>query len=104
MAVNTFSIRLGSRRNHRLDHHKMRSITTVSAMTDTIRIGHMIGPPLPKLSMQKFPVSAGPAGVAAGLAEAAGAGDRLPLNVAVTLAPGATEAPGAPGGGFGTPV
>jgi hypothetical protein len=62
--------------------------------------------------MKKFPVSAGPAGVPAGLAEADGAGVRLPLKVAVTLAPGATEAPGtagapgmvAPGAGLATPV
>jgi hypothetical protein len=66
--------------------------------------------------MKKFPVRAGPAGTPAGLAEADGAGVRLPLKVAVTLAPGATDAPGtvgiagvapgivAPGGGFTAPV
>src|SRR6478672_5335252 len=77
MAVNTFSIRFGSRRNQRPDHQKIRSITTVRAMTETIRIGHMIGPPLRKLSIKKFPVTAGPV-EAAGLADAdaAGAGER----------------------------
>src|SRR6476646_10596969 len=109
MAVNTFSMRFGSRRNQRPPHQKMRSMTTVSAMIETIRIGHMIGPPLRKLSMKKLPVTAGPVEAAAGLAEAAadGAGERLPLNVAVTLAPGTAGPPGtpgapdAPGAGFG---
>ena len=54
MAVKTFSIRLGSRRNQRPPHQKIRSITTVNATIDTIRIGHMIGPPLRKLSMMKL--------------------------------------------------
>ena len=72
----------------------------------------MIGPPLRKLSIKKLPVGAGPVGTA-GLAEAAGeaAGERPPLNVAVTLAPGggviapgpAGDIPGAPGGGMGAP-
>src|SRR5438876_2184292 len=120
IAVNTFSIRFGSRRNHRPVHQKILSITTVSPIIDTIRIGHMIGPPLRKLSIKKLPVGAGPAGTA-GLAAAAGeaAGERPPLNVAVTLAPGAGviapapagdipsappgDIPGAPGGGMGAP-
>src|SRR6266576_695329 len=86
IAVNTFSIRFGSRRNQRPVHQKIRSITTVSPMIETIRIGHMIGPPLRKLSIKKLPVKGGPA-FNAGLAEAAGdaPGERLPLNVAVTL-------------------
>ena len=59
----------------------------------------MIGPPFRKLSIKKLPVKAGPA-FTAGLAEAAGdaAGERLPLNVAVTLAPGAGEIPNGPAG------
>ena len=79
-----------------------------------------MGPPLRKLSIKKLPVGAGPAGTA-GLAAAAGeaAGERPPLNVAVTLAPGAGviapapagdipsappgDIPGAPGGGMGAP-
>ena len=71
-----------------------------------------MGPPLRKLSIKKLPVTVGPLGVAPGLAEAeadaAGVGERLPLRVALTLAPGiagvipgATEVPsaGAPGAG-----
>src|ERR1700736_4989361 len=114
IAVNTFSIRSGSRRNQRPVHQNIRSITTVRAMIETIRIGHIIGPPLRKLSIRKFPVSGGPDGIAeAGLAagEAAGEvpGARLPLMVAAMLAPGAgepaTPAPGAvPGAPGGTPV
>jgi hypothetical protein len=59
----------------------------------------MIGPPLRKLSIKKLPVNGGPAFIA-GLAEAAGdgAGERAPLIVAVTLAPGAGEIPRAPAG------
>src|ERR1700730_7229968 len=58
MAVNTFSIRFGSRRNQRPAHQKIRSSTTVTPMMETIRIGHMIGPPLRKLSIRKFPLIA----------------------------------------------
>src|SRR4051812_7751975 len=96
MAVNTFSIRFGSRRNQRPVHQKMRSITTVSAMIETIRMGHMIGPPLRKLSIRKFPVNGGPVGAAAAAAagDADAAGEALPLNVAVTVEPGAGEPPG----------
>ena len=52
-----------------------------------------------KLSIKKLPVKGGPA-FNAGPAEAAGeaAGERLPLNVAVTLAPGAGEIPNGPPG------
>src|SRR5882672_9725287 len=56
IAVKTFSIRFGSRRSQRPSHQKMRSSTTASAVIDTARIGHMIGPPLLKLSRKKFPV------------------------------------------------
>src|ERR1700730_13731394 len=54
MAVKTFSIRFGSRRIQRPSHQKMRSSTTANAVKETIRIGHMIGPPLRKLSTKKF--------------------------------------------------
>ena len=57
----------------------------------------MIGPPLRKLSIRKFPVNGGPVG-AAGEAEAAG--EALPLNVALTDAPGAGEPPGTPAAGL----
>src|SRR2546421_4955149 len=86
IAVKTFSIRLGSLRNHRPAHQKTRSITTVRPTIETMRIGHMIGPPLRKLSIKKFPVGTRcpqtPVGTA-GDSPAAG------LNVAVTDAPGA---------------
>src|SRR5207249_2960578 len=106
IAVNTFSIRLGSRRNQRPVHQKIRSITTVSPMIDTIKIGHMIGPPLWNLSINqllpKRPVSdAGEAAGGAALAAAAAAGLSAPacagLNVAVTGAPGAAGCPATPG-------
>src|ERR1700682_2697383 len=68
IAVKTFSIRLGSRRIQRPSHQKMRSSTTARAVNETIRIGHMIGPPLRKLSTKKFLSNApsGTAGLAAG--------------------------------------
>src|SRR5437667_2538938 len=107
IAVNTFSIRLGSRRNQRPVHQKIRSITTVSPMIDTIKIGHMIGPPLWNLSINqllpKRPVSAAGEAAGAALAAAAAAGLSAPacagLNVAVTCAPGAAGccAAGCPG-------
>src|SRR4029077_6008543 len=72
IAVNTFSMRFGSRRNQRPPHQKIRSITTVSAMIDTIRIGHITGPPLRNLSINQLlltlPSPEGPAGAALGLA------------------------------------
>ena len=94
IAVNTFSISFGSRRNQRLPHQKIRSITTVSPMIETIRIGHMIGPPLRKLSIKKFELN--PLGFAAA---SAGAG----LSVAVTVAAGDVTAPGGGGGTPGAP-
>src|SRR5437773_5707870 len=100
IAVNTFSISLGSRRNQRPPHQKIRSITTVSPTIETIRIGHMIGPPLRKLSMRKSPVNM-PVAFISGAADAAGeavvAGDAL--SVAETVVPGA----GAPTGDVPTP-
>src|SRR6266481_1512717 len=115
IAVNTFSIRLGSRRNQRPVHQKTRSITTVSPMIDTIKIGHMIGPPLWNLSINqllpKRPASAaGEAAGGAALAAAAAAGLSAPacagLYVAVTGAPGAAGCPAAPGcpGAAGCPA
>src|SRR6059058_188016 len=92
-AVKTFSIRLGSRRNQRPPHQKIRSITTVKATIDTRRIGHMIGPPLRKLSMMKLLLQP----PASGAGDALGAG----LKVAVTAAPGAAPAGGAPAGPAG---
>src|SRR5437660_11548514 len=74
IAVKTFSIRFGSRRIQRPVHQKARSSTTATAMIETIRIGHMIGPPFWKLSIRKFvqPVfGGGAAGVAAAGGEAA---------------------------------
>src|SRR6266576_591898 len=95
IAVKTFSIRLGSRRNQRPAHQKTRSITTVSPMIDTIRIGHMIGPPLRKLSMRKLPLNV-PAAFASPAGDAVVAGDAV--SVAGTLSPGAGEAPSGPPG------
>src|SRR4029077_12446071 len=93
IAVKTFSIRFGSRRIHRPVHQKARSSTTATAMTDTIKIGHMIGPPFWKLSMRKFvhPDFTGGAGDAAALA----AGEAAALKVAETT--GLDVAPGAAG-------
>src|SRR4030088_2738606 len=97
IAVKTFSMRFGSRRNQRPAHQKIRSSTTVTPMIETIRIGHMIGPPLRKLSIRKFPLIAlafSAVGEAAGEALAA-AGE---VSVAPTVDPGAGGAPaGAPG-------
>src|SRR5438128_231028 len=99
IAVKTFSMRLGSLRNHRPAHQKMRSMTTVRPTIDTRRIGHIIGPPLRKLSIRKLPLGTRAPQtpvVAGGDSPAAG------LNVAVTDAPGAAGAagdrPGAPAG------
>src|SRR5205807_4773918 len=86
MAVNTFSMRFGSRRNQRPVHQKILSITTVNATSETIRIGHIIGPPLRKLSIRKLPVNGTPE-VMPGVVDADAAGEaapRLPVTVAVT--------------------
>src|SRR5437764_13001521 len=92
IAVKTFSIRFGSRRNQRPPHQKIRSITTVKATIETSRIGHMIGPPLRKLSMIKLLLKLLPSGAAEAVGLAAG------LKVAVTVAPGAAGAPAGPTG------
>src|SRR3989449_10828637 len=86
IAVNTFSIRFGSRRNQRPVHQKIRSITTVRPMIDTMRIGHMMGPPLRKLSINQLLARAPPD---AGVSLAPGAG----LSVAAILAVGAAGPP-----------
>src|ERR1700756_4778426 len=96
IAVKTFSIRFGSRRNQRPVHQMIRSIKTVSPMIDTIRIGHMIGPPLRNLSISQLllstpPVSATGAALATGDADAAG------LKVVVTVVPGTGDIPAAGG-------
>src|SRR5438105_5042727 len=85
IAVKTFSIRFGSRRSHRPSHQKTRSSTTASAVIETIRIGHMIGPPFLKLSIKKFPVSAS---VDMPGTPFAAAGDAAPVVVVVVAAPG----------------
>src|SRR6267378_5132955 len=100
IAVNTFSMRLGSRRNQRPVHQKIRSITTVSPMIDTIKIGHMIGPPLWNLSINQLPERTPGAGVAAGaiLAATVAAGLSAPAGAGlVATAPGAAGCPTAPG-------
>src|SRR5438045_7536734 len=99
MAVKTFSIRFGSRRIHPPPHQKTRSTTTATPMIDTIRIGHMIGPPLRKLSMRKFVQPALTTG--AGVAAAEGDGEAA-LRVAETT--GLGIAPGAPGDMPGAPT
>jgi hypothetical protein len=89
-------MRFGSRRNQRPIHHRHRSITTVSAIIDTTRIGHITGPPLRNWSINQLPAlvgcdsAGGAAGEgliaagAAGLVAAPGAG----LSVTGTVAPG----------------
>ena len=97
IAVNTFSMRFGSRRNQRPPHQKHRSITTVSAMIETIRIGHITGPPLWNLSINQLPARK-PVGCS-GVAEAAGEG-LVPVAAAgLVTAPGAALIP-APGAGL----
>jgi len=90
--VKTFSIRLGSRRNHRPVHQKIRSITTVSPTIDTSRIGHITGPPRWNLSINQLLPSRPPLGCAS----AAGSGFAAAgLDAAAAAAAG--DSPGAPG-------
>src|SRR6266516_4753192 len=102
IAVKTFSMRFGSRRNQRPPHQKIRSITTVSPMIDTIKIGHMMGPPLWKLSINQF-LARKPVGCASGLGEAAGEAVAAAGAAGLAATPGAglsvtgTDAPGAAG-------
>src|SRR5450755_3094665 len=85
IAVKTFSIRLGSRRIQRPSHQKMRSSTTARAVSETMRIGHMIGPPLRKLSTKKF-LSIALSGIAAADGLALAAGETLAVVVAGDIA------------------
>src|SRR5262245_59087776 len=116
MAVKTFSMRFGSRRNQRPLHQMHRSSTTVSATIDTIRIGHITGPPLRNWSINqllpKTPAGFSGAGaiVVAGLVAAAAAGLVAPTAPGLVAAPGTPgwpaaggcpAAPGSPGGGGG---
>ena len=61
-------------------------------MTETIRIGHMIGPPLRKLSIRKFVQPAFVTGAAVGAAEGDG-----PAALKVAETAGLGIAPGTPG-------
>src|SRR5436190_9752357 len=97
IAVNTFSMRFGSRRNQRPPHQKHRSMTTVSAMIDTIKIGHITGPPLWNLSINQLPARK-PVGCS-GVAEAAGEGLVAVAAAGLVTAPGAALVP-APGAGL----
>src|SRR5215470_10987614 len=54
IAVKTFSIRFGSRRNQRPLHQMHRSSTTVSATIETTKIGHITGPPLRNWSINQL--------------------------------------------------
>src|SRR5262249_60374712 len=107
-----------SRRNQRPPHQMHRSSTTVSATIETIRIGHITGPPLWNLSINQLLAKnpAGCSGVAAtagaGLVAAAAAGLVAPAAPGLVTAPGAPgcptaggcpTAPGSPGGGGGWP-
>src|ERR1700756_2763099 len=98
IAVNTFSIRFGSRRNHRPVHQKHRSITTVSAIIDTIRIGHMTGPPWWNLLINQL-LARKPVGCASAAGETAA--DGLVAVAAAGLVPvaaaGLVTAPGTAG-------
>src|SRR5215831_5830062 len=97
IAVKTFSIRFGSRRNQRPPHQMHRSSTTVSATIETIRIGHITGPPLRNLSINQL-LPKIPAGCS-GAADAAGAGLVAAPAAGLVAAAGAglVTAPGTPG-------
>src|SRR5471032_516238 len=96
IAVKTFSIRLESRRIQRPSHQKMRSSTTARAVSETTRIGHMIGPPLRKLSTKKF-LSIALSGIAATDGLALAAGGALAVVVAGDVAAVAGVMPAAGG-------
>src|ERR1043166_56052 len=91
IAVNTFSIRLGSRRNQRPVHQKIRSITTVSPTIDTSRIGHITGPPRWNLSINQLLPSTPP------LVCASGAGGGFAAAGLDAAAAAAAAAGGSPG-------
>src|SRR6266446_3395404 len=99
IAVNTFSMRLGSRRNQRPVHQKIRSITTVRPMIDTIKIGHMIGPPLWNLSINQLPERTPGAGVADGATLAAAVAATVAAGLSAPAGAGLVTAPGTPGAG-----
>src|SRR5467141_2717542 len=109
MAVKTFSIRFGSRRIQRPSHQKMRSSTTASAVSETARIGHMIGPPFRKFSTKKF-LSKALCGVGAEVGEPLADGEAAAVVVVVVVAgdialvagvvPGIGEIPGAVAAGL----
>src|SRR5262245_66255948 len=81
-------MRFGSRRNHRPVHQKHRSITTVSAMIDTIRIGHITGPPWWNLLINQL-LPRRPVGCASAPGEAAGDGLVAVAAAGLVTAPGA---------------
>src|SRR5438874_6993806 len=105
IAVNTFSIRLGSRRNQRPVHQKIRSITTVSPTIDTSRIGHITGPPRWNLSINQLVPTRPPLGCASAAGATTGdvaaaavvAGLSAPAGAGLVAAPGAAGCPTAPG-------
>src|SRR5262249_54355599 len=88
-------MRFGSRRNQRPVHQKHRSITTVRAMIDTIRIGHITGPPWWNLLINQLLERTPPD--CSALGEAAGAGLIAVAAAGLVTAPGAglVTAPGA---------
>src|SRR4029453_4880091 len=102
IAVNTFSMRFGARANHPPVHQKHLSITTVSAMIDTIRIGHMTGPPWWNLLINQL-LPRRPVGCASAAGEAAGEGLVAVAAAGLVTAPGAglrvtgTDVPGMAG-------
>src|SRR5439155_20072296 len=98
IAVNTFSIRFGSRRNQRPPHQIIRSITALRPMIDTIKIGHIMGPPLRNLSINQLLPSTPPLVFSAAAGEALEAVVGAGPNVAVTVAPGAAGDAAVPGG------
>ncbi len=102
IAVKTFSIRFGSRRIQRKSHQKTRSRTTAMAVMETSRIGHMIGPPLRKLSTNALPVgcACSPIAGAAGEGDAAATGGAVMAAVAAGDMPGIGDMPGMPAGGM----
>src|SRR5438034_7841912 len=105
IAVNTFSIRLGSRPNQRPVLQKIRSITTVSPTIDTSRIGHITGPPRWNLSINQLVPTKPPLGCASAAGATAGdvaaaavmAGLSAPAGAGLVAAPGAAGCPTAPG-------
>src|SRR4051812_50149442 len=100
MAVKTFSMRFGSRRIQRPSHQKMRSRTTARAVSETTRIGHMMGPPFLKLSTKKFLSNAPPAAGLAGGGPPRGApAPAAPVVVGVAGGQGAVGGVGAGNGG-----